>query len=39
MIESGIPDNEIAEQLLSIDPFATYPEDIKAMLQEKGYFE
>ena len=38
MLESGIPDNEIAERLLSIDPFATNPEEIKIMRQEKGYF-
>jgi hypothetical protein len=37
MLESGIPDNLIAERLLSIDPFATYPEEIRNMLKEKGY--
>jgi len=37
MLDSGIPDNEITERLLSIDPFATYPEEIKNMLKEKGY--
>ncbi len=37
MLESGIPHNKIAERLLSIDPFATYPEEIKTMLKEKGY--
>ncbi len=38
MLESNISDNEIAERLLSIDPFATYPKEIKTMLKEKGYF-
>lgn len=37
MLDSGIPDNEITERLLSIDPFAIYPEEIKNMLKEKGY--
>jgi hypothetical protein len=37
MLESGISDNEIAQRILSTDPFATYSEEIKAMLKEKGY--
>ena len=37
MIASNVPRNEIAQRLLSIDPFAAYAEDVKALLQNKGY--
>ena len=37
MINSGIPKNEIAERLISIDPFAAYPEEIEILLQQKGF--
>ncbi|MDA3822588.1 MAG: ATP-binding protein [Bacteroidales bacterium] len=36
MINSGIPETEIAERLISIDPFAAYPEEIEKLLQLKG---
>ncbi|MEA2095702.1 MAG: hypothetical protein U9P73_03265, partial [Candidatus Cloacimonadota bacterium] len=36
MINSKIPESEIPERLISIDPFASYPEEIKKLLQQKG---
>ncbi|MBA3010982.1 MAG: ATP-binding protein [Desulfobacula sp.] len=36
MINSGIPETEIAERLTSIDPFAAYPEEIEKLLKQKG---
>ncbi len=37
MLSSNVPQNEVAERLLSMDPFAAYSEDVKNILQQKGY--
>lgn len=36
MVDSNIPEDEIAERLLSIEPFASYSEEIEKLLQQKG---
>lgn len=38
MIASGVPSDQIAQRLLSIDPFATYADEVKALLHKKGYY-
>lgn len=37
MLASNVPHNEVAERLLSMDPFAAYSEKVKSILQQKGY--
>jgi len=37
MLASNIPHNEIAERLLSMDPFASYSDEVKNILSDKGY--
>jgi len=37
MVDSKVPTDEIAPRILSIDPFAKYPTEIKALLHRKGY--
>lgn len=37
MLDSAIPQNEIVNRLLSIDPFASHPEEIKNLFSQKGY--
>ena len=36
MINSGIPETEIADRIISTDPFSTYPEEIEKLLHLKG---
>jgi hypothetical protein len=36
MISSGVPETELATCLISIDPFAAYPEEVENLLQQKG---
>ena len=36
MVDSNIPEDEIVERLLSIEPFASYSEEIEKLLQQKG---
>jgi len=36
MSTSGIPEAEIADRIISIDPFSTYPERVEKLLQVKG---
>ena len=37
MLDSDVPKNEIANRLLSIDPFASHPEEVKNLFSQKGY--
>lgn len=36
MINSDIPETEIAGRILSIDPFSSYPEKVEQLLKTKG---
>ncbi len=36
MINSEVPETEIAARLTSIDPFAAYPEEVEKLLRQKG---
>ena len=35
MLESGIPETELLSKLISIDPFAIYPEEVEMLLRQK----
>lgn len=37
MINSKVPETEIAARLTTIDPFAAYPEEVEKILRQKGY--
>lgn len=37
MISNGVPETEIAARLITIDPFAAYPEEIERIFRQKGY--
>ena len=36
MVNSGIPKTDIADRIISIDPFSAYPEKVEKLLQMKG---
>jgi hypothetical protein len=38
IVNSGVPETELASRLASIDPFAAYPEEVEKLLKQRGYY-
>lgn len=37
MIAAGVPEVELADRLTSIDPFASFPDEVEILLQQSGF--